>query len=148
MSEIPWDSAFTLIGVIVGFSLSQLADLIKVGRNKRNTKNALRHELSVVKDSLSFAIDNDHKLPKDRLPIVTEVYDTSRSNLASILNSEQLLIVQKAYAQIKQVGSPMSSGTTLFRGYIELAGGDHVIYQHDLNEDVAVILQAIGKLDC
>jgi len=130
----------------VGFSLSQLAYFIRVERNKRNIKKALVNELSVIKDSLSFAVSNGYKLPKDRLPIITEVYDTSKGRLASILKPEQLLIIQRAYAQIKQVGLPMSSGATLFRGYIELAGGDHVIYQHDLKEDVAVLQRAIEKL--
>jgi hypothetical protein len=51
------------------------------------------------------------------------------------------------YARIKQVGSPMSSGTNLFRGYIELAGGDHVIYQHDLNQDVKFLQNIIDKLN-
>lgn len=130
----------------MGFSLSQLAYFIRVERNKRNIKKALVNELSVIKDSLSFAVSNGYKLPKDRLPIITEVYDTSKGRLASILKPEQLLIIQRAYAQIKQVGLPMSSGATLFRGYIELAGGDHVIYQHDLKEDVAVLQRAIEKL--
>lgn len=91
-------------------------------------------------------LDNGYKMPKDRLPIITEAYDTSKHRLASILKPKQLLAVQRAYAQIKQVGSPMSSGKTLFRGYIEPAGGDHVIYQHDLKEDAAVVSQAIEEV--
>jgi len=146
MSEFPWESIFTIIGVIVGFSLYEVADLIKSLRNNRTIKKVLINELSVIKDNLSYAVNNDNKLPKDRLPIITEIYDTSKHNLASILKPKQLLIVQRAYAQIKQVGSPMNSGTTLFRGYLELAGGNHVIYQHDLNEDVSLLKQAIAEL--
>jgi len=147
MSEFPWDSTFAIIGVIVGFSLSQVADFIKSVRTKRTIKKALINELSVIKDNLSYAVNNDHQLPKDRLPIITEIYDTSRRKLASTLKPKQLFIVQKTYAQIKQVGSPMESGNTLFRGYIELAGGDHVIYQHNLNDEIILLEQAIAELN-
>jgi hypothetical protein len=147
MSEFPWDSVFTIIGVIVGFSLSQIADFIKRVGTKRTVKKALINELSVIKDDLSYAANNAHKLPKDRLPIITDTYDTSKCKLASILKPKQLSIIQKTYAQIKQVGSPMGSGNTLFRGYIEFAGGDHVIYQHNLNEEITLLEQAIAELN-
>lgn len=147
MSEFPWDSTFAIIGVIVGFSLSQVADSVKNERRKRSIKKALFNELSVVKDSLNVAAVNLGNLPKDRLPLITEIYDTSKAKLASILKPEQLLVIQRAYAQIKQVGSPMNSGTTLFRGYIELAGGDHVIYQHDLRDEIRLLEQAIAELE-
>lgn len=146
MSEFPWSSAFTIIGVTVGFSLYEVADFIKSLRNKRIIRKALINELLVIKDNLSYAANNGCKLPKDRLPIITEVYDTSKRKLASILKPRQLNIIQRTYAQIKQVGSPMSSGHTLFRGYIELAGGDHVIYQHNLNDEVTLLEQAIAEL--
>ena len=45
------------------------------------------------------------------------------------------------------MGSPMDSGTTLFRGYIEIPAGDYVIYQHDLKEDVTLLSQAISELN-
>jgi hypothetical protein len=144
MSE--WDSIIAIIGVIVGFSLSQVADFIKNDREKRTIKKALANELSVLKDSISYASKNGNKLPKDRLPLITEIYDTSTTKLASILKTKQLLLIQRAYAQIKQVGSPMNSGKTLFRGYIEIPAGDHVIYQHDLKEEVALLEQAIAEL--
>jgi len=147
MSEIPWNSAFTIIGVIVGFSLSQVADFIKRVGTKRTVKKAIINELSVIKDDLSYAVSNNDKLPKDRLPIITEMYDTSKRKLASILKPKQLSIIQKTYAQIKQVGSPMESGNTLFRGYIELAGGDHVIYQHNLNDEITLLEKAIAELN-
>ena len=94
MSEFPWNSAFAIIGVIVGFSLSQVAELIKSVRNKRTIKKALINELSVIKDNLSYAANNDYKLPKDRLPIITEIYDTFKRKLASILKPRQLFIIQ------------------------------------------------------
>jgi len=147
MSEFPWSSTFAIIGVIVGFFLSQVADLIKRVRTKHTIKKALINELSVIKDSLSYAVNNDHKLPKDRLPIITDVYDTSKHKLASILKPKKLFIIQKTYAQIKQVGSPMKSGKTLFRGYVEIAAGDHVIYQHNLGDEIALLEQAIVELN-
>ena len=147
MSEFPWNSVMAIIGVIVGFLLSQIADLTKSVRTKGTIKKALINELSVIKDNLSYAVNNDNKLPKDRLPIVTDVYDTSKHKLASILKAKQLFVIQKTYAQIKQVGLPMASGATLFRGYIEIAGGDHVIYQHDLNNEITLLKQAIAELN-
>lgn len=132
----------------MGFFLSQVVDFIKSVRTKQIIKKALKNELSVVKDNLSYAVSNDGKLPKDRLPIIMEIYDTSKRKLASILKPKQLFTIQKAYAQVKQVGSPMKSGNTLFRGYLEPAGGDHVIYQHDLNDEITLLEQAIAELDC
>jgi hypothetical protein len=146
MSEFPWDSTFAIIGVIVGFSLSQVANLVKSETRKRTIKKALVNELLVIKDSISYASNNSGKLPKDRLPLITEIYDTSKSKLASILKPKQLLAIQRAYAQIKQVGSPMSSGNTLFRGYIEIPTGDHVIYQHNLKDEIPLLEQAIAEL--
>jgi hypothetical protein len=35
----------------------------------------------------------------------------------------------------------------LFRGYIEIAGGDHVVYQHDLKEEIVLLEQAISELN-
>jgi hypothetical protein len=146
MSEFPWNSTFAIIGVIVGFFLSQVADFIKSVRTKWTIKKALINELSVIKDNLSYAVNNDGNLPKDRLPIITDMYDTSKRKLASILKPKQLFIIQKTYAQIKQVGSPMESGNTLSRGYMELIG-DHVIYQHNLNDEITLLEQAIAELN-
>jgi hypothetical protein len=146
LSEFPWTSTFTIIGVIVGFSLSQGADLIKNERSKRTIKRALRNELLVVRDSLSIALNNDSRLPRERLPLITETYDTYKSKLPSILNPSQLSVIQKVYLQIKQVGAPMSSGMTLMRGYIEIPS-DGVIYQHDLNDEIKLLKQAIDELN-
>lgn len=147
MSEFPWSSTFAIVGVIVGFFLSQVTDFIRSVRTKEAIKKALITELSVIKDNLSYAVNNNHKLPKDRLPIITDTYDTSKRKLASILKPKQLFITQKTYAQIKQVGSPMEKGNTLFRGYIEIPSGDHVIYQHDLNDEITLLEQAIAELN-
>lgn len=80
------------------------------------------------------------------MPLITEIYDTSKRKLASILKPKQLSIIQRTYARIKQVGSPMKTGDTLFRGYIEIAAGDHVIYQHDLKEEIELIMRAITEI--
>jgi hypothetical protein len=74
-----------------------------------------------------------------------EEYDANKARLATILKPKQLSIIRKTYAHIKQVGSSSESGTTLARGYMELIG-DHVIYQHDLNEEVTLLDQAIAEL--
>lgn len=80
------------------------------------------------------------------MPLITEVYDSNKRKLASMLKPNQLSLVQRAYAQIKQVGSPMSSGTTLFRGYIEIPAGDHVIFQHSLTKEVNLLKKTIDEL--
>lgn len=135
MSEFPWSETFTLVGVIVGFLLSQTAILIKTEKSKRSLKQAVITELTVAKDSISHA-KNVGNMPKDRLPFVTAVYDSNIGKLASVFNAKQLSSIHMAYGRIKQVGSQLKTGNTLFRGYIELVGGDYVIYQHDLSEDI------------
>jgi hypothetical protein len=99
-----WDSIIAIAGVIVGFSLSQVADFSKNEKEKRTIKKALVNELLVIEDSLSYASENGEKLPKDRLPLITEVYDTSSHKPASILEPRQLLSIQKTYAHVRQTG--------------------------------------------
>jgi hypothetical protein len=138
LSEFPWSETFTIIGVIVGFSLSQCAILIKAQRGKKSLKKALIIELTIAKDNISYARQNN-RMPKDRLPLITEVYDSNKSKLASVFNAKQLSSLHTAYARIKQVSSPMKNGNTLSRGYLEIAGGRDVLYQHDLSEDTALL---------
>jgi hypothetical protein len=145
ISEFPWSGVLALVGVAVGFSLSQIADYSKVRRSRQTLKKALKNELIVLKNSFALAVEK-HQMPKDMLPLITEVYDSSKAELARVFKPEQLSIIQRAYTQVKQAGLPMSSGKTLFRGYIEPAGGDHVIFQHDLKQEVAVLDQALTAI--
>lgn len=92
MTEFPWSETFTILGVIVGFSLSQTAILIKTQKNNRSLKKALINEISVAKDSISYA-NSINKMPKDRLPLITEVYDSNKRKLSSLLNPEQLSVL-------------------------------------------------------
>jgi hypothetical protein len=146
MVDIPWTSLLAIAGVIVGFSLSQTADLIKSEKSKRTIKKALVSELSSVRDDLSYAVNHEFKMPRDRLPFVTETYDSSKARLATVLKPHQLTIVQKAYLQIKQVGAPLKNGDTLCRGYLEHSV-DEVAYQHDLNNERKLIQQAVELLE-
>lgn len=55
MSEAYLTAVFGLGGVVIGFALSQGADLIKAQRRSAKIKKAVTNELSVVKEKLSTA---------------------------------------------------------------------------------------------
>jgi hypothetical protein len=77
--------------LLLVFSLSQGAILIKSEKNKRSLKKALINELTIAKDSISYAQSSSNKMPKDKLPLITEVYDTNKRKLASILNVSKII---------------------------------------------------------
>jgi len=146
MSEVPWSSILTVVGVIVGFSLSQVADFFKSRKNRHNIKKALINELSVTKNNLDEAIKHDYKLSYDCLPFITGVFDNSKVSLASTLNLRQLETVQQAYARIKELGSPREESLILSRGYSEIGDGKGVLYKHELKKDADLVGQAINEL--
>jgi hypothetical protein len=46
-------------------------------------------------------------MPKDGLPIITKAYEYQQKKAGLNFEPEQLIDVQKAYAQARQVGSSM-----------------------------------------
>jgi len=57
MSEqIPWESIIVVIGVGIGWLLSQLTDSIKNRRRKTMIKRALINELSIIRKAFSGAL--------------------------------------------------------------------------------------------
>lgn len=143
MSEFPWNSLFTLVGVIVGFTLSQFADLFKNRRRKSLIKKALRNEFSIVKESLIDAQKKESRLAREKFPLVTDTYDSLKVELASLLKPQNLALVHKAYQQIKQLNKPL--GAESIRGHIIIPSGP-LLYQHNLNDEITVIEEAINAL--
>jgi hypothetical protein len=133
-----------LVGVAVGFSFSQISDYVKERKNNKTIIDALIYELSIARTTLCYAKNNKNTLPKSSLPIVTEVYDTLKQKLALILKPASLFPVQRAYTQIRQV-SPIDSGKVTLRPF-SFVGSDDVAFQHDLDEQINAIDQAITEL--
>jgi hypothetical protein len=143
MSEFPWDSVFTLIGVAVGFGLTEVAAFSRNRRRRKIIKKALHSELAVIYDSLVKARDNGSKLAFENFPLVTDSYDSLRIELTSTLPIANLAKVQRAYSQVKTLGKPLGKDTQ--RGYIVIPGGGF-LYQHDLSEEIRVLEEAISVL--
>jgi hypothetical protein len=143
MSAFPWGSVFTIVGVIVGFGLAEIATLLRNRKRQKMIKKALHNELSVVHESLVKAKDKDNKLAFEDFPLVTDSYDSLKAELASILTPSNLATVQKAYHQVKTLGKPLGKDTQ--RGYIVIPGGGF-LYQHDLCEEIKVLEEAISIL--
>jgi hypothetical protein len=142
------NGAMALIGVGLGFSLYQIADLRKEISRKNSLKKALESELSIIRGDLKKAHQNHNVLPYTCLPIITEVYDTSKSKLAEILKPNQLAIIQRTYAQIKELNiySSKDNAVEHFRGYDKSMDSDDAIYFHDLNEEISLIDQTITEV--
>jgi hypothetical protein len=142
MSELPWNSVFTLIGVTVGFGLTELATFWRNKRRRKMIRKALHNELAVVYEGLVKARDKG-KLAFEDFPLVTDSYDSLKIELASMLPPSNLAKVQRAYSQIKTLGKPLGEDTQ--RGYVVIPGGGF-LYQHDLSEEIRVIEEAISVL--
>jgi len=106
MSEqITWNSIFGLVGVVIGFVLSQLTDLMKNKRRKKLIKKAVIRELSIIKKTLSEGSKKGNKIPNAEFPLITETYDSVKVELASFLKPDSLAIVQRTYEEIKKLNS-------------------------------------------
>ena len=115
------DGIFTLVGVGIGAILTFVSVAIKDKRRQNVIRKALYNELTVVLNILENTDHDDHhmKLPDDKFPFITETYETAKVELASFLKPDDLWIVQKTYARIKNLNEPMSE--TLTEGYLPMA---------------------------
>ena len=143
MSEFPWSPVFTLLGVVVGFGLSEVVSWRRGKKRKEMIRKALHNELAVVYASIVKARDKGNRVAFEDFPFVTDSYDSLKAELASMLNPSELAKVQKAYHQVKTLGMPM--GDESQRGFIVIPGGG-LLYQHDLSEEIKVLEEAISIL--
>jgi len=97
MSErIPWEPILPLIGVGIGFLLSQLTDLIKNKRRKALIGRGLINKLSIIQKTLSDALKKkEPRISDEQIPLITETYDSVKIELASFLKPDSLAIVQR-----------------------------------------------------
>ena len=150
MTEIPVTSFFTLIGaiagVIVGFMLAQSNDLIKSRNRKRQAKEAVINELSVIKDSLSSAKGKGSTVctvSTNNFPFVYDAYDCLKIELAASLKPKNLATVNKAYVHIKELNINAKDDR---RGYVMLDNLEAVVFAHNVDEDISIISDAINAL--
>ena len=142
MSEFPWDSVFTLVGVTLGFALSQVVDVSKSRSRKKLIRKALQHELEVARASIVKALSNK-RLAFEDYPLITDAYDSVKVELTAMLDPPRLALVGRAYHQIKGLNDPLDKDNP--RGPILIPSGG-MLYQHDLNEDIKVIEEGIKCL--
>jgi hypothetical protein len=143
MSErIPWESIFAVIGVAIGWLLSQLTDSIKNGRRKTMIKRALINELSIIRIAFSGVLKKgENRIPDEQYPFITETYDSAKIELASFLKLDSLVKVQRTYEEIKKLNSEG-------RGHIVIAGSlDHIFQFTDFNKLITLIDDSIAQLD-
>ena len=143
MSEqIPWESIIALIGVGIGWLLSQLTDSTKNKRRRTMIRRALVNELSIIRKAFSGALKKEENLITDeQYPFITETYDSVKMELASFLKPDSLAKVQRTYEEIKKLNSEG-------RGHIVIAGSlDHIFQFTDFNKLVTLIDNSIAQLD-
>ena len=150
MSEIPLSSIITIIGTIaavsVGFMFSQIADLIKSRNRKSQAKKAVINELSVIKDSLSSAKGKGSTVctvSTNNFPFVYDAYDCLKIELASSLKPKNLAALNKAYVRIKELNINAQIDR---RGYVMMDNLENVTFVHNVDEDIAIINEAIKAL--
>jgi hypothetical protein len=141
MSEqIPWGPILGIIGVAVGFLLSQLTDSIKNRRRKALIKRALINELSIVRKTLSDAPESENRVPDEQTPFITEIYDSVKTELASFLKPDSLSKVQRTYEEIRKLNLEG-------RGHIVMAGSlDHLYQFTDFKKLIALIDDSLTQL--
>jgi hypothetical protein len=143
MSEqIPWESIFAVIGVAIGWLLSQLTDSIKNGRRKTMIKRALINELSIIRIAFSGALKKEkNRIPDEQYPFITETYNSTKIELASFLKLDTLAKVQRTYEEIKKLNSEG-------RGHLVIAGSlDHIFQFTDFNKLITLIDDSLAQLD-
>jgi len=139
MSEqIPWNGILAVIGVAIGFLLSQLTDLIKNRRRKRLIKKALTTELSIVRKTFSDGLKAENTIPDDRFPFIMEAYDSVKMELASFLKPDSLAIVQRTYEEIRKLNSG--------RGMVFAGSLDHLFQSTDFNKLITLIDDSVTRL--
>lgn len=143
MSEFPWNSLFTLLGVALGFALSQGAEAFKGRSRKELIRKALHNELGVAYSSVARATTKSG-LVLDDYPLITDTYDSVRVELTAMLDASKLAKVERAYRRIKELNEPVGGDNP--RGYIPMALGELFLYQHNLTGDLKVIEEGISVL--
>lgn len=134
MSEqIPLESIIAVIsaviGVVIGWLLSQLTDFIKNRRRRTIIKRALINELSIIRKAFYDAlVTNENRIPDKQYPFITVAYDSVKTELASFLKPDSLAKVQRTYEEIKKLNSEG-------RGHLTIAGSlDHIFQFTDFEQ--------------
>lgn len=141
MSElILLSGIFTILGVVVGFFLSQANDASKINRRRGLIKKALINELSIIRMPLSNVTNNKRISDKD-YPFITETYDSLKTELTSFLKLDSLVVIQRTYQEIRKMNSEG-------RGHLVIAGSlDHIFQFTDFDEVIKLIDDSITRLN-
>lgn len=137
--QIPWNGILAIIGVGVGFLLSQLTDLIKNMRRKCVIKRALINELSIIRKTLDDGRKRENRISNEHFPLITETYDSVWIKLASFLKPDSLAVVQRTYQEIKKMNSEGG-------GHLVMIGLDHLYQFTDFNKIIALIDDSVTRL--
>jgi hypothetical protein len=129
-----------IITLIIGFFLSQSTDLMKNWKRKRLVKKALINELSIIRKTLSDALQGgEQRISDDQYPLITETYDSTRVDLASFLKLDSLTVVQRTYQEIRKMNSEGG-------GHIVIPPSSHLFQFIDFNNIIALIDDSISQL--
>jgi|SRR3972149_5635470 len=141
MSEqILWNGILAVIGVGIGFLLSQLTDLMKNSRRKGVIKKALINELSIIRKTLSDGLERENRISNQQFPLITDTYDSVRIELASFIKPDSLAVVQRTYQEIRKMNSEAG-------GHIVIAGSlDHIYQFTDFNKVITLIDDSVTRL--
>lgn len=137
-SQFPPELTSSIIGVIVGFSLSQCTDILRNKRKHDSIKKAVATELEVINETLSAAKDNS-RVPSEKFPFITETYDSTKIELASFLDPNSLAVVQRAYQTIRKLNLPIEESPI---GYLQTIDSSDYIY---INQVIDQVLQHTQK---
>lgn len=137
--QIPWNGILAIIGVGVGFLLSQLTDLTKKMRRKSLIKKALINELSIIRKTLDDGRKRENRISNEHFPLITETYGSVWIELASFLKPDSLAVVQRTYQEIKKMNSEGD-------GHLVMIGLDHLYQFTDFNKIIALIDDSVTRL--
>ncbi len=122
---MPW---LGIIGVIIGWGLSQFTDLLKIKLRRRKLKRALYQELAETGRWLATAKHVQEKsiqlsahkaLPEElQVPIPIHIYDNYFHELSIYLSEPERVAFNSIYSRVKRINSDAEILNSLFRACV------------------------------
>lgn len=136
-----WELFLVIVGVLIGFLLSQIPEWMKNRKREKVIRKALVNELSIIRKTLSNGLKSkdQNRISDEQYPLLTQAYDSVKTELASFLKPESLSKVQRTYEEIGK----MNLGG---RGHIVIPPSSHIFQFTDFHQIITLIDDSIAQL--
>ena len=122
-----------IFGIFLGFALAQVGERFKSTRRSNQLKRALLNELSAIHEIISKALTANPSpgisgvvISLYDAPLITDTYDSLRTEIASSVSIRTLTDLQSAYRFIAKMNSSTENANNF--GYIRVIGSTGYVY--------------------